>query len=319
MRLITARRRRTLAALTTLLLIAPGCASRAPEEAAAPEAVQPARVSPSLWSIQLGEPGEEGAGRIYLLGSIHLGEPQMMDLGPIVDRAYRDSDELVVEVDLSQLGKEESLAMARRHGMYEPPETLRDHVSRETWRALDAYMLQRGIPRPAFEGFRPWLAALTVAVIEFHEMGYDPQFGVDRVLIDRSQGRKPITALETAEGQYGMLAGLPAEIQEQMLREMLDRVGDFREDAVRMVSAWQTGDDAALEQVALRTLHDDPGYAAFYERVVFERNRRMTERLLEASADGRTRFVVVGAAHLLGDRGILADLASRGYKVEEAR
>jgi uncharacterized protein YbaP (TraB family) len=298
-----------------VLILAGGCASTAPEEmpADSQEVIQPTRVSPSLWAVS---PGEEGGGRLYLLGSIHLGLPGPLDLGPSVDRAYRESDELVVEVDLSQLGKEEALELARRYGMFEPPETLEDHVSRDTWYALDAYLLQRGIPMAPFETFRPWLAATTIGVIEFHEMGYDPKFGVDRLFIDRTQGRKPIVALETAEGQFGLLAGLPGDVQEQMLRESLARVGEFEKDALGMVSAWQNGDDAAVERLAFRTLHEDPGYEVFYERVLFERNRRMTKRMIELSADGRTRFAVLGVAHLLGDRGILADFASRGFQVE---
>jgi uncharacterized protein YbaP (TraB family) len=317
MRVTTARRRAPLAAVSVLLLLAQACASSAPEAPESPlapaEEIQPLQVSPTLWSVR----GPNDAGRLYLLGSIHLGRAGVLDLGPAVERAYRASDEIVVEVDLSQLGKEESLELARRYGMYEPPATLKDNVSRDTWRALDGYLLGHGISIKTFELFRPWLAATTVSVIEFRGLGFDPDFGVDRVFIDRSQGRKPIAALETPDSQFGLLAGLPDDVQEEMLREVLDRVDEFQQDAIGMVTAWQQGDDTTLEKIVFRSLREDPGYAVFYERVLFERNRRMTERLAELAADGRTRFVVVGAAHLLGDRGMLAEFATRGYEVEK--
>ena len=54
----------------------------------------------------------------------------------------------------------------------------------------------------------------------------------------------------------------------------------------------------------------------FYERLFFERNRRMVARLLELGQDGRTRFVVLGAGHMLGEEGIPALLARQGYRVE---
>ena len=42
----------------------------------------------------------------------------------------------------------------------------------------------------------------------------------------------------------------------------------------------------------------------------------MAARIAELARDGRTRLMVVGAAHMLGDRGIPALLEGRGFEVE---
>jgi uncharacterized protein YbaP (TraB family) len=42
----------------------------------------------------------------------------------------------------------------------------------------------------------------------------------------------------------------------------------------------------------------------------------MAARLVELARDGRTRFVVLGAGHLVGARGIPARLAEQGFVVE---
>jgi uncharacterized protein YbaP (TraB family) len=41
----------------------------------------------------------------------------------------------------------------------------------------------------------------------------------------------------------------------------------------------------------------------------------MTGRLLELGEDGKTRFVVLGAGHMVGEGGIPALLGRNGYRV----
>ena len=59
------------------------------------------------------------------------------------------------------------------------------------------------------------------------------------------------------------------------------------------------------------------GYAApgFYEAVLFERNARWLP-LIEPQLREGDLFIAVGAAHLFGERGILAELQRRGYTVK---
>jgi len=53
---------------------------------------------------------------------------------------------------------------------------------------------------------------------------------------------------------------------------------------------------------------------AFLERVLFLRNGRMTETILPRLQSGGA-FVAVGALHLYGDRGVLARLREKGYRI----
>jgi uncharacterized protein YbaP (TraB family) len=104
-------------------------------------------------------------------------------------------------------------------------------------------------------------------------------------------------------------------VQELMLLDMLDRSGAFAGEAAAMLDAWREGRDDALAGIAFRHL-DDPAFAPFYESILFERNRDMAERVAKLAEDGRSRLLVVGAAHMLGDRGIPALLGQRGFSVE---
>ncbi len=59
-----------------------------------------------------------------------------------------------------------------------------------------------------------------------------------------------------------------------------------------------------------------PELEVFYDLVFFQRNERMTARLVEFLGDGKTRLVVLGAGHMVGSRGIPAQLGEQGYRVQ---
>jgi uncharacterized protein YbaP (TraB family) len=82
-----------------------------------------------------------------------------------------------------------------------------------------------------------------------------------------------------------------------------------------ILDAWERGDAAGVERLAHAELADDPSLVPFYEATYFARNGSMHESLVRLLADGRTRFCVVGAGHLVGARGIPALLARDGWRV----
>lgn len=269
-------------------------------------------VSPSVWSAS-----RPDAGPLYLMGSVHLGTGEPLDLGPALARAWTEASELVLELDLGRYDDADGIELAGRYGRVPEPETLVDRLEPVTLDLLRAYLDERGLAEEAFHPYQPWFVTTVITVMEFQGIGYDPEHGVDHVLFDRARADdKPVVGLETLESQFALLAGLPRDAQDMMLRDVLERTGDFRSEATGMISAWRRGDDAALERIVFRQL-DRPEFAPFYESILFGRNQRMAERIEKLAQDGTPRLVVVGVAHMLGDRGIPALLARRGFEVHE--
>jgi len=305
---------RRVAALALPAALALACAA----PARAPEAPRvSAQAVPTLWSATGLAPG---TGSLHLLGSVHLRTPSRLELGPRVDRYFGRADELVVEVDLSGLTSEELARLTQRYGVVAPPESLRSLVSDDTWAHLTTYLEQHRQPLAPFQALAPWLVAVEIGGMELASLGFDPELGVDKMFEERAASTgKPIVGLETLDDQLALLSGLSPEVQELMLRDVLVRTQEFREEVQDMVGAWEHGDDARLQELVFRSLDEEPGLVDYYERVVFERNRRMADRLAAMARDGKERFVVVGAAHVLGDRGLPRLLAARGFEVTEER
>jgi hypothetical protein len=82
----------------------------------------------------------------------------------------------------------------------------------------------------------------------------------------------------------------------------------------QIMEAWRRGD---VETLARSTHAAYADFPAFGDRLLSARNRRWLPKLEGFVKSGRTYFVVVGAAHLGGNDGLLALLRGRGFRVEQ--
>jgi uncharacterized protein YbaP (TraB family) len=71
-----------------------------------------------------------------------------------------------------------------------------------------------------------------------------------------------------------------------------------------------------VERIALEGA-DDPAIGAALEAILFARNRTMADAIAPLVGGQKVHLVVIGAAHLVGDRGLLALLSARGLQVRQ--
>ena len=314
------KRRKTrwaLPALLVALALHAGCAARGPEvaEAVPASAALPgARATPLLWRAS---GPEEGDGSFFLLGSVHIGRPEAVDFGAEVAEAFATCDELVVEVDLSALTDEEIAEQTARYALLPDGQTLRGMLSDETYALLEAHLGSRGIPMAAVDRLKTWAVSTVLAMLEFEAAGLRGDYGVDKRFIEWAAGRRSIRGLETLQSQLEILDGLSPRIQELMLADALLRMEDVAEESAELLGAWERGDEAVLAHFLFGSLEEQPELADFYEAVFFARNETMAAQLAALRGDGKRRFVVLGAGHMVGPRGIPALLASRGFQVQQ--
>jgi uncharacterized protein YbaP (TraB family) len=256
----------------------------------------------------------QGGGVLYLLGSIHFEIENAPQLPREIEAAHARSDELVVEVDVSDAAGSEVGGGQDERGRLEPPTRLADVLSPPTLELLERYLDERGLPFSLVERMKPWYVTNFLVLMELRDAGYDAEYGVDRQFIDRSSG-KPIVALETVAEQLDLLDRLPLRIQENLLRDALNRNPSFDRATDQLIEAWRNGDERALQDLVFRPLAEDADFEPFYDSIFFRRNEVMARRLAELARDGKTRFVVLGAGHMLGPRGIPSLLCGRGFEV----
>ena len=94
---------------------------------------------------------------------------------------------------------------------------------------------------------------------------------------------------------------------------------DSRYGSEGVARAWARGDDQEVERIVYRSMYQSPQLSTYYERMLLGRNESMTQRLASLARDGKLRFVVVGAGHMVGERGIPVLLRDYGFRVDRVR
>lgn len=258
-----------------------------------------------------------GGGVAHLMGSVHVAREHIHDLGAVADAAWQASDELVVEVDVTLVEPQEVAELTRRYGELAPPRTLRDELPEETWDAVVRYLDSRMLPVDVVSGWKPWFVYYFVFEHELSRAGFEAEMGVDHRYIEAAIANDvPIAALETAASQLEVFDSLPDSLEVVLLQDGLARVDHFAAEADALIEAWRGGSESGLAARLFEPLEDEPKLRVFYDRVFVGRNRKMAARLDEMAGDGKTRFVLVGAGHMVGEEGIPTLLAKRGWQVE---
>ncbi len=306
------------ALLVGLLVLSAACAvakhdSKAPV-APAPGAGAAAPSHAFLWEVT--RPGVPER-PLYLAGSVHVGQPRQFVFPPSMEAAFERAGTLVVEVDDASADKEEMQALVAGLGVLPPEDSLSAHLRPETRQLLPDVLPRLGLDAASVERLRPWLLAVSLIGLEMQKAGYSERGGIDRLLLDRARGsKKTIVSLETAESQLRLFAALPDDVQDLMLRDQLKQSGLVPVALARMATAWEGGNPDAMADVVFERA-DDPVFRPLYETLFYQRNRRMADRLVTLAGKPDVHFVVVGAAHLVGDQGLPTLLAQRGFEVRQ--
>ena len=250
-----------------------------------------------MWEVS--GPGERKA---WLFGTIHALPDGAEWRTPALERAFAESDLLMVEI--GDLGNSSAAAeafdtFARSQGL----PALSARVAPADRPALHALMQRAGMDDADFWDVETWAAALLLAnAVRVSETAN----GVDRDLLDDG---KPVEALETFAGQFARFDRLTETQQRELLAAVARQEEATAED---QVAAWLTGDVADLETELEDGLATQP---ALRQSLLVERNDLFAARVVETIERRRVPFVAVGAGHMLGPDGLPALLAARGYTV----
>lgn len=266
-----------------------------------------AGAEPALWQVTGGQ------GTVWLFGSVHLLPEGGFSVGGDLAKAIEGAKRVCMEIDpnANDEAAKTSITLARA---IDPKgrdlfELLGPDADRARAKAADA-----GVPLDALAPFEPWFAGITVSVMALQAHGYDVEHGVEQVIeAAAAKGGKGGCGLETLDGQLGLLDGLPANLQAEILMQAIDEAADVDELIGPMLEAWRAGDEAGLE----KSLEEDfDGYPELADALIYRRNALWADQVSDMLRDGDDVLIVVGAMHLVGDRGLPALLEQRGYKVE---
>jgi uncharacterized protein YbaP (TraB family) len=127
------------------------------------------------------------------------------------------------------------------------------------------------------------------------------------------QSGRAVATLESADEQIRVFADLTREQEVEFLAISLRQIRETPKMLDQMLAAYRKGDVATLEKTLNAAFDEVP---LVRRRLLRERHEKWLPQIRKMMADGRTHFVVVGAAHLAGPDGVVAMLRAGGVKVE---
>jgi uncharacterized protein YbaP (TraB family) len=262
-----------------------------------------------LWSIQTEK------NTVYLLGSVHFLRQEAYPLAEAIEKAYSDSQTVVFEADIDRGNSPEMQAKIMSLGLYLDGQTLQQNISKDTYNMLREKLASVGLPASQFDRFRPWVAALTLTVMELQKMHFDPTHGVDTHFFRRArEDRKKMIFLEPVEFQINLFAGMDPKAQESFLRQTIKDLEVMESMVSDMVNSWQTGDVDTVGSILNASFSE---HADIYDRIMVQRNKKWVSRIEDLLNKEENALVIVGAGHLVGDTNLLQLLGNKGYKADQ--
>lgn len=252
---------------------------------------------------------------VFLLGSMHLMKDNMYPLAPEIEAAYKRSAVLVFETDMKVL---ESPAFAMKlmgKATYPEGESLKKNLSPAMYSLLASNLQNSLLSVEMINQFKPWMAAMTIMVLELQKLGFDVQNGVDKHFYTRAiEDKKALEHFETPDFQAELFTSLTDKESEEFLGQALKDMDVWKKQIEVLEKAWLTGDTKALDKLLLDSFREFP---LMHKKLLIDRNRAWIAKCEQFLKGDKDVLVVVGAGHLVGKDSVVELLTAKGYKVEQ--
>jgi len=271
---------------------------------------KPVEAHPAMWTVH----GPKATA--YLLGSIHVLPPNVKWHTSAINTALKRADIFVFEIPMDeQKQKADIEAFVKENGLLPQGMALPSLLIGEVRKDYTHVVALTDVQPELLTPMRPWLAALTLQAGLAGKQHLSPASGVDRTIYDSVSKRPGVQfrAFETLDGQLRLLMpqDQALEVQEfdASLKEMLNEKAQIKD----LLAAWEHGDVRKLHALMAAGFKGNPKAE---KAMITDRNARFATQLKTMLAEDHTFFITVGAAHLVGPKGVPALLRREGYKVD---
>ena len=246
----------------------------------------------------------------YLIGTAHFSLPASATFSEQLGKALANCDRFYMEADLESVTPE----VVGKYIVLSPGEkTLDKALPAGAWRKIQASLQPLGLGPDQLKTFEPWYLGMLLALPDS-----DKSRMLDSVLRKEAEARKvQVGFLETADSVLAAMDGIDEKEDVAMLLETVDDLPRARREVAAVSSDYRRGNLAAIEKLLFQA--DRIGkYPDYFDRLLFRRNAAWLPEI-EKAVKGNDAMIAVGLGHLIGKKGLVATLKSRGYKVEPTR
>lgn len=266
-----------------------------------------AAAAPALWLVR------NERTEIYLFGTLHALPPGTAWRTAAYDRAFARADTVWFEAPLDEADPQAMSRIVDRYGVDRARPLSRKLAPRTL------AQLQRQVDLAQVDHLRPWAAALMLSMKPSPGGRATIEAGADLTMIRIARAQaKPVRTFETMEDQTMIFANLSEGAELRYLADVIRERTPRRRLAPRapgetLDQAWLSGDLTRLGPELVGGMK--ASNPALYEALLKRRNLAWADALTGEMDRGGVELVNVGALHLLGEDGLPALLAKRGFEV----
>jgi uncharacterized protein len=252
---------------------------------------------------------------MYLGGTCHVLRQSDFPLPAEFDKAYKATERLVFETDLSKLQEPSTQHLLLSKAMYTDGSTLDKYLSPEVYSMLGKYCASNSIPIDGLKQFKASMVIVTITAMELMKLGIS-QGGVDLFFHKlATQDKKAVEKLETVEEQISFVTEMGKGEEDAFVRYSLTEIKNIKRDFEALITAWKKGDEKKLDELMITELKTKT--PKIYKQLITDRNDNWLPRIEAFGKTPEKEFILVGAGHLVGPDGLIATLKKKGYTVEK--
>ena len=253
-----------------------------------------------LWKIS----GNNLSQDSYLYGTIHLVPKEKFVVKKSIDEAFNKCNKLALEIDLNMTLLDK--VNAARQMILPNNKRLSDYMSKDEFVKLKSYCRDTlRISKRKFKRYirlKPFFfSAVVIQEAIGKSKGYDTYF-------QKKANKKdlPLVGLEKLEDQLNLVNKMDLKEQINALKESSS--AELKE-YYEMLDIYFKEDLSALEKLINNSESMDQD---FKENFLIKRNKNWIP-VIEKLTRKQSTFIAVGAAHLLGEEGVIRLLEDKGY------
>jgi len=265
--------------------------------------------NPAFWKLA------DADTTIYLYGTFHLLPPSTQWQTPEFLNALNSSDTVYFEIDLEDENLEAIQQIIIQDAMFKGGETLNDVMTESQRKKFAKLAKADNLSVENLQYLKPWFLSMQLQVNSITQAGYDAEKGVEMVIGDLVEASDvKFGSLETIEDQITAMKAGTMEEQIEVLLFSMEFEDQMIDGTNVLMEEWADGDIAGLT-----ALIDDPelsGSQEMHDAMLLNRNRKWIPEIEAILDEPGTKFIVVGAAHLIGKDSVLKMLENKGYEIE---
>lgn len=275
-----------------------------------------------FWKID-GKDSNGNPSKLYVLGTIHLGDDRLYPIPKYIEDAFNNSNRIVSE--LSKKSWENSTSeIENLQNQSQIKENLR---TKKTGKTFTDYLTEDelltltilfGNPDTlkAFETFEPWVSISLVSGISNLYLKLLPEKSYDVYFINKAlESGRNIEGLDSLKNQLDIMQYGDWDFQLDYLKNMLDEISSnptgLMDELSDLYNAYLAHDPDLINK-ALTKASDKKIEKDFNDKIFLERNKVWAEEFDDYLKRGGTTFIFAGCGHFAGKNSVFNFMKKNG-------